>query len=322
MNKTLAIVHNIAMKCMLCGCLLFCSISINAQVEVMYSQYMNNMLNINPAYAGNRAGDNITSLYRKQWVNVEGAPTSYSLSWDRGTEDIGDGLYNKFHPVSYGLQIYSDKLGVETSHGFQAFYSYRIKFNQSFLSLGLSGGVINYNAAYSQVSTSNGGDDSFAEDVHAFLPTAGLGILYVNMHWYAGLSVPALLKTKVRNNSYSFTASNSSYFLTGGYILDVTEYLKLKPSFLIKAIQGESIYYDLNLNAWINNSVGLGVSYRPKDAVVGIFQLQLSPRITLGYAYDYLLSYLRYFSSGSHELLIRYEFNRPKNQHILSPRYF
>jgi len=109
-------------------CLFFTGVTVNAQRELLYSQYMYNMININPAYAGNRVGDNITSVYRKQWVNIQGAPTTYSLSWDRGNEDVGDGLHVNRTPMGIGIQIYNDKVGIEGNLGVQAFYSYRIKF--------------------------------------------------------------------------------------------------------------------------------------------------------------------------------------------------
>lgn len=309
---------------LLCGCMLFFGASLRAQQEAMYSQYMSNMLVINPAYAGNSAGDNITALTRTQWVSVEGAPRSFSLSWDRGSDDIGDDdMYQTYKHVSYGLQLYSDRLGIETSQGIQAFYAYRIKFYKSRLSFGVSAGVMNYLAAYSQVSTTQGGDPVFQEDVNAILPTVGIGALYATKNWYVGLSAPGLLKTTIKNNDYQYTvASNNHYFLTGGYIFAVTDNLIIKPSLLLKAIKAEPIHLDINLNAWIQNMVGLGVSYRVKSDLVGVFQLRITPQITLGYAYDFQTTYLKNISSGSHELLLRFEFNRPKNQLVVSPRYF
>jgi len=306
----------------LCCCFLFAGIPLRAQQEVMYSQYMYNMININPAYAGNRVGDNITSLYRKQWVNIVGAPKAFSLSWDKGTEDDA-GLHYKSSPVGYGLQLYSDQLGIETSQGVQGFYSYRLKFRESFLVFGVSAGVMNYRAAYSKVSTSQGGDPLFQEDVNAILPTVGIGAMYSTMHWYAGLSVPALLKTKINFDKSQITsAANNQYFLTGGYIFDVSEDLKIKPSLLLKAVKGESLHYDVNINAWIQNTVGLGVSYRANDALVGMFEIRITPQLTLGYAYDYLISNLKTFSTGSHELMMKIEFNQPKNFRVISPRYY
>ena len=141
--------------------------SLEAQQEPMYSQYMFNMLQINPAYAGNRVVDNITTVYRKQWINIPGAPTTATLSWDKRQAGTN---------VGYGLQIYNDKISIENTSGLQGFYSYRLPFEDSFLSFGLSGGVLYYNAALSQVKTTAQGDPLLQEDVQRVLPTAGFGL--------------------------------------------------------------------------------------------------------------------------------------------------
>ncbi len=298
-------------------CCLFVSFAcnpLNAQQETMYSQYMFNMLQINPAYAGNLMDDNITALCRKQWVGTKGSPTTASLSWDRRGEGSN---------VGYGLQLYNDQLGIESTSGFQAFYSYRIPFRKSYLSFGMSGGIMYYRAAFSTVTTSQNGDPLFQEDVSNWLPTIGVGMLYATENWYLGLSVPALLKTKVNtNNSLSTTSADNHYFLTSGYVFNASDVLKLKPSFLVKAVKGAPLEYDLNMNAWLQDIVGLGVSYRTGDAFVGVFELQITPEFRLGYAYDYTISNLQPYSKGTHELMLRYEFNNRKDQRVLSPRYY
>jgi type IX secretion system PorP/SprF family membrane protein len=288
--------------------------TLKAQQEPMYSQYMFNMVQINPAYAGNRAVDNITTTFRKQWVGLDGAPTTATLSWDRREAESN---------VGYGLQIYTDKIGIESTTGIQGFYSYRIPFVKSSLSLGLSAGVLNYCAAYSQSITTTGGDPLFQEDINGLRPTVGIGALYATEHWYAGFSVPALLQTKITLDNVQVTSgADNHYFLTGGYIFDVSNSVKLKPSLLLKAVKGAPLEYDLNLNAWIQDIVGLGVSYRTGDSFVGMFELQISPQFRLGYAYDYLISNLKTYTKGTHELMLRYEFAPAQNQRILSPRYY
>jgi len=322
-HNLLIIANRSKLQFIICFCSLFAGNQLKAQQEIMYSQYIYNMININPAYAGNRGGDNITSLYRKQWINVAGAPTTYSLSWDRATGSRKGLLDSNDWSVGYGLQIYKDQVGIETNQGIQAFYSYRLKFDKSVLSLGLSGGVMNYRALYSQVDTYTGGDPLFQEDVSAIIPTAGVGALYATTHWYVGLSVPSLLQTKIMDNKQQITTgSDSHYFLTGGYVFYISNDFILKPSVMLRAVKGEALQYDTNLNAWIQNTVGLGVSYRSKDAVVGMFNIRITPQITLGYAYDYLISNLTHFSTGSHELIVNFQFNTPKDSHIISPRYY
>ena len=296
------------------GFFLIAGTALKAQQEPMYSQYQFNLLQINPAYAGNRAVNNITTLFRKQWVGIEDAPTTCSLSWDRRQDGSN---------VGYGLQVYHDQLGIEATSGFQAFYSFRIAFRKSFLSFGLSGGILNYRALFSTVTTTVGGDPVFQENVNSWLPTAGIGILYATNNWYTALSIPALLETKINSiQSKVVTSADNHYFLTGGYIFEVSDVLKLKPSVLLKAVKAAPLQCDFNLNAWIHDVVGLGASYRTGDALIGIFELQISPEFRLGYAYDFTISNLQRYNKGTHELMLRYEFNNKKNNRVLSPRYY
>jgi len=293
-------------------CLLF-STALKAQQEPMYSQYMFNMMQINPAYAGNRAVNNITTLYRRQWVGVKGAPTTASLSWDARTLETN---------IGYGLQIYNDNIGIESTTGFQAFYSYRIPFERASLSLGVSAGVISYYAGLRDVVTVDV-DPWFSENVNTLLPSVGVGALYASDYWYIGFSIPALLNTKISSQNYQITTgANNHYFLTGGYVFQVSESTILKPSTMLKVVKGSPFEYDLNLNVWIQNKVGLGLSYRTGDALVGMFELQITPEIGLGYAYDYTLSRLNAFSKGTHELMLRYELTSKRNKRVFSPRYF
>ena len=302
----------------ICGfCFLLISTSLKAQQEPMYSQYMFNMLQINPAYAGNRVVDNITAVHRRQWINIAGAPTIATLSWDKRQTGTN---------VGYGLQVYNDKIGIENTTGLKGFYSYRLPFENSFLSFGVSGGVLYYNAALSQIKTTDEGDPLLQEDIVRVLPTAGFGLLYGSENWYIGFSVPALLKTKVNGSGAKATYSvggNNHYFVTAGYVFEVSENFELKPSVLMKAVAGFPMQFDFNINGWINKVVGLGISYRTGDAVVGMLELQVSKEFQLGYAYDYTISNLSTYTKwGTHELMLRYEFGGPKTRRILSPRYY
>ena len=292
---------SVVLASLLCTCNL-----LKAQQEPMYSQYMFNMLHINPAYAGSRAADNITLLYRNQWIGLAGAPKTGAFSWDKRADDSN---------VGYGLEVYSDKLGIETTTGFQAFYSYHLPFENSYLSLGLSGGLLNYKVAYSEAVTNTGGDPVYQTDINSWLPTAGFGMVYVTPVWYVGLSIPALLNTKVSAKgtvTSSGFGTNNHYFLTGGYDFVLDENMKLKPSVMIKAVKGSPVQYDINTMWWFKDKLGLGVSYRHADAVVGLLEVQITPKLRLGYSYDYTISDFRTYNQGTHELMLRWEIPNSK----------
>ncbi|MBP1638683.1 MAG: putative rane protein [Bacteroidetes bacterium] len=284
--------------------IILCCVSlsdVSAQQEPMYSQYMFNLLQINPAYAGSRALDNITALYRNQWMGLKGAPKTASVSWDRRADQSN---------VGYGLEIYSDRLGIEKTSGLQAFYSYHIPFEESYLAFGVSGGVLNYRADYFESNTYTPDDPMFQSNINGWLPTAGFGVLFATQHWYVGLSVPALLRTKIDvQNSLSQTnlGANNHYFLTGGYSFQLNETTKLKPSMMVKATKGSSVQCDFNTICWFNDMWGIGLSYRTEDALVGLVEFQITTQLRIGYSYDYTLSDFAGYNRGTHELMLRIE---------------
>jgi len=54
--------------------------AITAQQDAQYTQYMYNTLVVNPAYAGSRGLLSLNGLHRSQWIGVDGAPTTQTLS--------------------------------------------------------------------------------------------------------------------------------------------------------------------------------------------------------------------------------------------------
>lgn len=286
------------------------------QQQPMYSQYMFNMLNINPAYAGNREVANINMLYRNQWAGFPGAPKTGSFSYDN--RKVGSN-------IGYGIQLYNDQIGIEKTTGLNGFYSLKIPFDQSTLAIGIGFGILNYQANFQSTNPVITGDPSLQTSMNGFLPAASFGVLYSREHWYIGLSTPALLKTKINVQNFadvSYNGAESHYYLTGGYGFDVSENIKLKPSVLFKAVSGAPIQADLNLNVWLNNILGIGVSCRLSESYLSMIEIQITPQFRLGYSYDYNFSKLVSGNRGTQELMLRFEFGSMELSNVASPRYF
>jgi type IX secretion system PorP/SprF family membrane protein len=296
--------------------LLLTSGSLFAQQEAMYSQYMFNMMAVNPAYAGSREVLSITGLSRAQWVGLEGAPISNTLSLDMPIKDKRVGL---------GVQVFNDKIGIMSNSGFYGSYAYRIRFEKSTLSFGLQGGFVNFTANYAQVRLSSSltaiPDRAFQENANIMIPSAGAGLFFNNDNYYIGASLPNLLNTQISSGSQVKVNKYDHLFLMGGYVFNINNDFKLKPSALIKVVSGAPIQLDANVNFWMYDVIALGVSYRTGDAAVAMIELQAAPNFKVGYAYDQSLNALSYFHSGSHELMLRYEFGYTKDK-IITPRYF
>lgn len=289
--------------------------SLMAQQDAMYSQYMFNMLAVNPAYAGSREVLSLTALTRAQWVGLEGAPVSNTLSLDAPI---------KHKHIGLGAQLFNEKIGVTSSNGFYASYAYRLKFKKSTLAFGLQGGVLHYTANYTQVLLSRSNtttDKSFQENASVMIPGIGGGLFLSSDRYYIGASIPTMLSTQTTSGSNIVVNKNQHLFVMGGYVLSFNSDFKLKPSFLVKGVMGAPVELDVNMNLWMYDRFALGASYRTGDAAVGMVEFQVYPNFRVGYAYDYSFSSLRYFHSGSHELVLRYEFGYEKDK-MITPRYF
>lgn len=109
------------------------------------------------------------------------------------------------------------------------------------------------------------------------------------------------------------------YYVTAGYIFSISDQVVAKPSVMVKSVNGAPVQYDLNMNVWMGNRVGVGASYRTGDAIVGLVELQLNPQLRIGYAME---QKIKVVNTTSHELLMRYEFGGLLGKKILSPRYY
>ncbi|NOT74997.1 MAG: type IX secretion system membrane protein PorP/SprF [Cyclobacteriaceae bacterium] len=286
-----------------------------AQQDPLYSQYMFNMLGVNPAYAGNRDVLSVTGLYRLQWVGVPGAPVTQMIS-------IDSPLPNK--KVGLGLQILNDEIGINKTTGVYGSYSYKLKFNKGTLALGIQGGFTRFYANYQTLQLSGSQvDNAFNQTLDDFQPNIGAGAFYSTDRFYVGFSSPHILGQGTfyseSNVSKDLSRQNAHWFLASGYVFSVSPAVDLKPSALIRMVQGSPINVDVNLNAWFYRTIGLGASVRSSSIISSMLEIQLNNQFRVGYAYDWTLSELR--NSGSHEIMLRYEFGYEKKR-MISPRFF
>lgn len=289
-----------------------------AQQDAMYTQYMFNALAINPAYAGNREVWGLTALMRKQWTGIEGAPSTQTLSLDGPVGETNVGL---------GLQAFNDQIGVSQTTGAFISAAYRIPTNEGSLAFGMQAGLAQYHADFSSVDLGNNGlpDAAFSSNVNELLPNLGAGLSYNSDRFYAGISMPHIL-----NNSLSAAAADEAssakqfrhIYLTSGYVFDLANDFKLKPSVLLKAVSGAPLAVDVNANFWIKERFAIGAQYRLHDAYAALLITQITDKLRLGYSYDKTISELSSFNSGSHEIVLRYEFGRARNNRSFTPQCY
>lgn len=295
--------------------LFFSIVKINAQQEAQYTQYMYNVLSYNPAYAGSREVISVFGSHRNQWVGLDGAPKTNTLSIHSPINE----------QLGLGVNFLNDRLGPMDNNNITASFSYAIDIDRFYkIVFGFSGTLDLLNVDYSKLTIFDPYDQRFAYNIDNQLsPNFGAGVFAYSDQMYVGFSVPNILETKhYEHNLASVTQDKIHFYLTGGYVFDVEEYnMKIKPTILTKFVLGAPLQVDFTLNALFNDRITVGLSYRLKSSVSALAGIQVSDNILIGYSYDTDTTKLADYNSGSHEVFLRFElFN--KYSKIDNPRFF
>lgn len=294
-----------------------------AQYDPMFTQYMFNEMFINPAYAGSKEALAINALHRQQWVGFEGRPVTTTVSLH------GPLANNK---MGIGLSLLNEKIADGKLRRNLAYltYAYRIKTGEKgHLAFGLMGGVHVQSNNYAELQTTDLNDVRFSANTgNVLTPNFGAGIYYSTQKFYAGISLPRMVADNLSITSGGDVLKNTAidpskfhYYFTMGRVFEAGADLKLKPQIMVKAVKNAPAEIDVNLNALIMEKLWIGASYRSKADMSFIAGLQINPQFLISYSYDYSLSKIRDFSSGSHEIGLGYVFGFKGNK-IISNRYF
>jgi type IX secretion system PorP/SprF family membrane protein len=295
-----------------------------AQQDPQFTHYMYNMSVINPAYATeNKDVINMGGIYRAQWVGIEGAPTTQSFFAHKPLS----------RKVEMGISIVHDEIGdvVEESNIYADFAYVLSLSEKTRLSFGVKAGVTLFSTNFNGFQyTSPLLDPAFENNISQTFPNVGAGTYLFGDNYYLGFSTPNLLTTKHLENTNGIVTTGVEaihYFFTGGYVftLNGNDNLKIKPAFMAKGVQGAPLALDLTTNVLINNKFEAGIGYRLDDSVSGLASFYVTPRLRIGYSYDYTLTNLRKFNTGSHEVFVLFDLDLGRlsgKGYDKSPRFF
>ncbi|NAY92829.1 type IX secretion system membrane protein PorP/SprF [Muricauda sp. JGD-17] len=276
-----------------------------AQKEPQYTQYMYNIGSFNPAYVGTVESAEAAGLYRAQWIDIPGAPTTIRFGANVPFGNDRTGL---------GLNVVNDELGPSNQTYIDVSYSYQISLSDvTKLSFGLSAGGSLLSLDYSEGSFLDPSDPTIsAENLSNFYPTVGAGLfLYGEEDWYLGVSVPNFLTNGLYNEEVAtIVEDNLQFNAIGGYVFQLADRTKFKPAFLINYLQGSPVNVNLSANFQFIDALTIGAAYRFDNAVSGLAGFQISNALFLGYSYDYNTNGLGEFSGGSHEAILKFYIGR------------
>lgn len=292
---------------------MFTGVSSFAQQDAQFTQYMYNTININPAYAGSRGALSMFALYRTQWVGLDGAPVTSTVSVNTPINESNVGV---------GVSLVNDKIGPTTENIISADVSYSIQTSESWkLSLGVKATANLFDLDPTKLNPVDAGDPTL-QNYNKFTPNIGAGAYFHSDKAYVGLSVPAFIETnRYDDNEVAIYKEKINYYLIAGYVFNFGDTVKFKPATLVKMVEGSPLQVDASANFMFFDKLTLGVSYRWSAAMSAMAGFQVSDGLYIGYGYDHETTNLNNYNSGSHEIYLRYELFSNVSK-MTTPRFF
>lgn len=293
------------------------TVGLHAQQEGMFSQYMYNPSAVNPGYTGSADYSMLYFQYRDHWSGASlGAPRSFYFNYQR------PGL-NK---LSFGAHLMQESVGTLEQMAVGIDISYKLRLSEKgTLSLGLRPMFDHLDVDFSGLNVFNPQDPWFNVNINRRLtPNLGVGMFYYTDKTYIGLSSSGLLQSKhfADDNPTNYLATyRSHYYLMAGTVLRLSDDVLLRPSFLLRYVDGVPLHADLSMTARIVDRFEAGVSYRVSGDISGLISFRVKPNVLFGYSYDTQLGDISDYVGASNEFFIRYEFLSLKKS-IIKPRFF
>lgn len=301
---------------------LFVTNKLGAQQEQMYSHYDFNSLAINPAYAGSKQTLVANSLARFQWLNLPGAPRYYNVGVHSPV--IGD--------FGAGLNLQSGSIGkfkvaspmTETQIALSGAWNKQITSKMR-LAIGLRLGLYNYNINLSQLERDDPTDVGFVNnDLNINAPMTGFGAYLYSEKFFVGLAAPRMVfvsENMVGNVDVSYAAT-TQYYMVAGYVHDVSDDIKIKPTTQLKFAQGMPMQLDINVHAIYQDNYSLGLFYRTGGEAGIMAMAKVADDFNIVYSYDSRLAPVNEYVNGSHEFGIQYTLPYVSHKRVITPRYF
>lgn len=310
----------------------------SAQSKPQLSQYILNPYILNPAFAGIENYNDLKFSYRKQWVGLDGAPTTIYATFhapiakkdlkNSATTLYGNDEASK-HKKQYwsdykaskahsgiGIQIFNDAIGPFNNFSVMGSYSYHLgispKINMAF---GLSAGVkitsLNIDKLFFGNSTTQDPAIFYTNKIDKYNMDADAGLLFYSARFYIGLSALSLIPQNLSfadNFVVSDKVSRPNHYLSAGYRFPLNDELNLLPSLRFRYLSPEPIQTDFNAKLQYRDLIWVGLGYRSNYGVIGMVGINVMSKFTISYSYDYTTTQINTISNGSHEVVIGFAF--------------
>lgn len=304
------------------------TIEIKAQQDPQFTQFMNNKLFYNSGFAGSTKDKICVNMaYRTQWVGYGGGnaftsevPGSKPVGQGNSPTTLNFGIHGNIGRIGLGLNIWNDQLGFSSTLAPTFSLSYIHPFNNgASLATGIGVGLVQKGIDGSKLVAIDPNDPSIpTNNVVGNAMNLDFGLYYtlpqlsIFNDFYFGVSSLHINSPVAKLEKINSPQDRHYYVMTGAEYQQIIPNLDLNPNILYKT-DGVKHSFDFNCLATYNQKLLGGLSYRtPQEfsILAGYrFWSDKENPLQVMYSYDLITSQIIGYSSGSHEISIRYCFN-------------
>lgn len=305
----------------------FCSTTVLfAQQEGQVTQFMFNKLLYNPGYAGSVPSPQLSFMYRRQWLGLDGAPTGQYLSYNQSALE---------QKVGFGGTISNFSVGISRFTTIEPVYAYRIHLERGELAIGAQMSIRQFSQDWTDPRL-RGTQPLYTDpavqntNISKLVFDFGAGVYYNAQNWYAGIALPRLARPNIdfaNDSSNIFTRAVMHGNAMFGYQFGSYEGVMIMPQAIVKYAQNAPVNADVNLSFLFKNLFFTGITYRTGNGVsarggesAGFFAgVQATKNLMLCLSYDLGITPLRQYNNGTFEAVVRWAFRPPDDGTITSP---
>jgi type IX secretion system PorP/SprF family membrane protein len=275
----------------------------SAQTPFTFTQYMNNLTPVNAAYSTLDAAANVNVVGRKQFIGIDGAPSTFLFNGSVPLAGIGSNA---------GLIVLNDRFGPENLTEINAFFAKKIQLSgTTYLSAGINAGFRTHKITTAQLAPT---DPLFgSSDINENQTNIGLSAMLSGSNYYVGLSLPRLTLSTIGQSAAQNGYTMNTYYLTGAYLAPLGSDFKIKPAVLVN-YSGTNLplMYDVSTTLYIKNVLGVGINYHSQDALAGIVSVFINNNIQFGYSYQFSVGQyaLGGVNNSTQEVTLSYRFGK------------
>ncbi len=300
-------------KVLLSTAILFSALALRAQNDPNITHWYTMRGVFNPASAASNKGVEAAILQREQWFGLENRP---------GTSFLNAGYYIAKANSAVGISGFYDRVGFQRNTNIKVNNAYHVTLNEkTFLSVGVGAGFINTSTRMSDLNFSNPNDPLIGTlDQNRWQPDVSIGIEAVHQNYTVGVAVPHVIGSPGSKHPY-WARTIHAY---GNYRFRIRSKVTLVPGVLVRTtffktqFEGNLTGYFLKERFWV------GLGYRYQDAGSLLLGVHMGKGLRLMYSFDYTLSRMQPYNTGTHELGLSFSWKKPHKPtpSLLNPRDF